>query len=276
VESVLSAPNLTENLSVQALFASELRRYRVERHLTQEELAKQVYCSSGLVSMIETGKRAPNKDFTNRCDEVLETGGALIRLWPLLTKEAYPSWFRPFVEMEAEATAIHEFEVQAMPGLLQTEDYARTVIDASWPPNDEHETESQLAARMERQEVLNRKNPPLLWVVLDEAVLRRPIGGPTVMAGQLTHLIEMAARLNIRIQVLPFSKGVHAAMDGAFELLDIPKDKRAVYVEGPGTGQLIINPDLVAQLRLRFDALRGLALSPEESIDLIATTLGEL
>ncbi len=215
--------------------------------LTQEELAQQVFCSGALVSMIETGKRAPNKDFTRRCDEVLATGGALMRLWPLLTREAYPSWFRPFVEMEAAATVIHEFEVQAVPGLLQTEDYARTVIDASWPPNDPEETERQLAARLERQEILKRRTPPLLWVVLDEGVLRRTVGGPDVMRAQLTHLIDMSAHLHIRLQVLPFDCGVHAAMDGAFEILEMAQSEYVVYIEGPSTGQLVIKPKLVAR-----------------------------
>ncbi|MGA8117851.1 MAG: helix-turn-helix transcriptional regulator [Actinocatenispora sp.] len=262
--------------SVQSLFSSELRRYRLERKLTQDELAQQVYCSSGLVSMIETGKRSPNRDFTIRCDDVLSTGGALMRLWPLLTREAYPSWFRPFVEMEAAATVIHEFEVQAVPGLLQTEDYARTVIQASWPPNDPKETERQLAARLERQEILKRRTPPLLWVVLDEGVLRRPVGGPDVMRAQLTHLVEMASHQHIRLQVLPFAQGVHAAMNGAFTVLDLNKHESAVYIEGPGSGQLVVKFEAVTQLRLRFDALRALASSPEESIDLVQRALGEL
>jgi transcriptional regulator with XRE-family HTH domain len=273
VRELLTGPDAP---SVPALFAAELRRYRVEAHLTQDELAQRVYCSSGLVSMIETGRRSPNKDFTKRCDEVLGTGGALMRLWPLLTREAYPSWFRPFVEMEAAATAIHEFEVQAVPGLLQTADYARTVIGASWPPNTPDETDRQLAARLERQEILDRPSPPLLWAVLDEGVLRRPVGTPDVMRAQLQHLLKMAQRQHIRLQIMPFTCGVHAAMDGSFFVLDLPNREHVVYVEGPGAGRLLIAPDVVTQLRLRFDALRGLARSPDDSANMIAATLGEL
>ncbi|GIL26110.1 transcriptional regulator [Actinocatenispora comari] len=273
VRELLTGPDAP---SVPALFAAELRRYRIEARLTQDELAQRVYCSSGLVSMIETGRRSPNKDFTKRCDEVLGTGGALMRLWPLLTREAYPSWFRPFVQMEATATAIHEFEVQAVPGLLQTADYARTVIGASWPPNSPDETDRQLAARLERQEILDRPSPPLLWAVLDEGVLRRPVGTPDVMRAQLQHLLKMAQRQHIRLQIMPFTAGVHAAMDGSYTVIDLPNREHVVYVEGPGGGRLVITPELVTQLRLRFDALRGLALSPEESSAAVAARLGEL
>ncbi|BCJ34778.1 hypothetical protein Athai_22810 [Actinocatenispora thailandica] len=132
------------------------------------------------------------------------------------------------------------------------------------------------AARLERQEILDRPSPPLLWAVLDEGVLRRPVGTPDVMRAQLQHLLEMAQRQHIRLQVLPFAAGVHAAMDGAFEVLDLPNREHVVYVEGPGAGRIFISPNVVTQLRLRFDALRGLALSPDDSANMIAATLGEL
>ncbi|MEV0841240.1 helix-turn-helix transcriptional regulator [Actinocatenispora sera] len=225
--------------------SAESATRRIDAHLAQEELAQRVYCSSGRVSMIETGRRSPNKDFTKRCDEVLGTGGALMRLWPLLTREAYPSWFRPFVEMEATATAIHEFEVQAVPGLLQTADYARTVIGASWPPNTPDETDRQLAARLERQEILDRPSPPLLWAVLDEGVLGRPVGTPDVMRAQLAHLLKMAQRQHIRLQILPFTAGVHAAMNGSYFVLDLPNQEHVVYMENPDSGRLSIKPETV-------------------------------
>jgi transcriptional regulator with XRE-family HTH domain len=157
------------------LYAAELRRWRQERGITQERLAALTHYSAALVGMVEKLQRNPTREFTSRCDDVLATGGALARLLPLLAAESYPSWFRPFVEMEAEATAIQEFEVQVIAGLLQTEDYARAVLN-SWPPKSPAEIERRLAARLDRQRILDRADPPLLSFVLDESVLRRPMG----------------------------------------------------------------------------------------------------
>jgi transcriptional regulator with XRE-family HTH domain len=157
------------------LYAAELRRWRQERGVTQERLAALTHYSAALVGMVEKLQRNPTREFTSRCDDVLATGGALARLLPLLAAESYPSWFRPFVEMEAEATAIQEFEVQVIAGLLQTEDYARAVLN-SWPPKSAEEIERRLAARLDRQRILDRTDPPLLSFVLDESVLRRPMG----------------------------------------------------------------------------------------------------
>lgn len=262
--------------SIQAYFASELRRLRLLRGLTQEQLSTRICYSTGLISMIETGRRLPNRDLAGRCDKALEAGGALERLWPLVNREAYPTWFRSFVEFEAQATSILEFEAQTIPGLLQTEAYARALLASMWPPHGEDEVEQRLAGRLNRQQILDRKKPPLLWVVMDESVLRRTVSDRAMAAEQLQHLIEMAHRPSIRIQVLPFTVGIHAAMDGSFFVLDMPDGDRIAYVEGPGRGRLLTEPHEVADCGRRFDALCAAALSPEDSIGLIKRTLGEL
>ncbi|MGH3328005.1 MAG: helix-turn-helix domain-containing protein, partial [Streptomycetales bacterium] len=187
--------------SVLGYFAAELRRHRTDVGLTQDQLGEAVSYSGALVGMVETARRAPGRDFAARCDEVLETGGALARIWPLITRETYPEWFRPFVELEAEATSILKYEVQVVPGLLQTEPYARAVLRAGRPRDTDEEIERHVAARLERQAVLAREAPPLLWAVLDEAVLRRPIGGHDVLRQQVAHLLERCQHPNVRLQV---------------------------------------------------------------------------
>ncbi|MGA8116293.1 MAG: helix-turn-helix transcriptional regulator [Actinocatenispora sp.] len=261
--------------STRRFFADELRRLRHERGLTQEQLAQRISYSTGTVSMIEKLQRNPTPGFTEKCDEVLETGGALTRLLPLLSREAYPSWFRPFVKLEAEAVAIQEFEVQVIAGLLQTEDYARAVLN-TWPPKKTDEIEHRLAARMERQQVLTRDDPPLLSYVLDESVLRRPMGGAAVMAGQLQHLIDVAQLPHIQLQILTFDRATNAPTDGSFFVLELPRGDRVVYVEGPAGGRLIPDRTAVQEFARAFDAARCQALAVEDSIALIARVRGEL
>lgn len=257
------------------LYAAELRRWRQERGVTQERLAALTHYSAALVGMVEKLQRNPTREFTSRCDDVLRTGGALARLLPLLAAESYPSWFRPFVEMEAEATAIQEFEVQVIAGLLQTEDYARAVLN-SWPPKSAEEIERRLAARLDRQRILDRADPPLLSFVLDESVLRRPMGPASMMAAQLTHLIETAARPNIQLQILTFKRAPTAPTDGSFTVMQLPQHDTVLYVEGPGNGRLYPDRELVDRFVRAFSAAQCQALAVEDSVQLIARLRGEL
>jgi transcriptional regulator with XRE-family HTH domain len=134
--------DLDPSSSVVAFFGAELRRLRSAVGISQEDLGQRISYSGSLVGMVETARRAPTRDFAERCDEALETGGVLARLWPLVSQEALPSWFRPFAELEREATSIRSWEPLVVPGLLQTEDYARALI-AAWQPGDGQEVVQQ-------------------------------------------------------------------------------------------------------------------------------------
>ncbi|MGI5122109.1 helix-turn-helix domain-containing protein [Marinactinospora thermotolerans] len=261
---------------VVAYFGSQLKRFRNEKDLTQDQLGAKIGYTGAMVGYVENARRIPSKKFIMACEEHLDAAGALMDLWPLINRESYPDWFRPFVELEGDAVSIREFEVQSVPGLFQTEDYARAVLGANWPPPDPDEVERQLSARLERQKILDRPQPPLLWVVLEESVIRRPVGGRDVMVDQLRHLIKMAERPRVRLQVLPFSKGAHAAMDGGFTVLELSTREKVLYTERPGSGHVTADGDEVAKCDQRMSALIGLALSPEESADLIVTTIGVL
>ena len=263
---------LEPSASVPAYFGAELRRLRKLSGLSQEELGAKINYTGALVSMIEMALRTPSLQFAEMCDRVLETDGTLTRLWPLVIKTIYPIWFQGFVELEATATAIFTFNPQNVDGLLQTEDYARAVLQAaSWS----EDVEQRVAARLERQKLLEHPARPLVWAILDEAVLRRPVGGRDVLRGQLKRLAELATLRRIVLQILPFSAGEHACMDGAMTIMSFSDGPDEVYIEGPGTAQLISRQSDVETCRLRYDLAKAVALSPAASVEMIMVMMEE-
>lgn len=159
----MADPDETPPETLREYFVVQLRRFRHDRGLSQAQLAERINFSPGLISMVETLQRAPTADFTAACDAALDTGGALTNLLPMIAREAYPKWFQSFVALEGEAKTIEGFEVQLVPGLLQTEEYARAVFQPDWPPRDPTELDERLKARLERQAILDRAEPPLIW-----------------------------------------------------------------------------------------------------------------
>lgn len=140
-------------------------------------------------------------------------------------RDVLPEWFSVFVSLESESSAIRAYEPHYIPGLLQTENYARAVLRAGMPHAPEGEIKRQVALRLERQDVLRRVEPPLLWVVMDETVLRRPIGGPEVMREQIDHLLDMTKQSHVRLQIMPLNAGPHPAMYGPFHFFRFPLEE---------------------------------------------------
>jgi transcriptional regulator with XRE-family HTH domain len=274
----MSAPrDLDPAASVLAFFGAELRRLRVAAGVSQEDLAQQIAYSASLVGMIETARRAPARDFAERCDVALDTGGALARLWPLVSQEALPRWFRPFAEIEREATSIRTWEPLDIPGLLQTEEYARALITA-WQPGDSHETvEQQVTARLERQRLLARDDPPLIWAIIGEPALRSPVGGPAVLHDQLIRLLDVeAARPGLILQVVPLIAGAHPGSAGPLLLLTRRGEPDVAYLEVQGRGLMLDRAEEVARYGFLYDMLRAVALPPEASRDMIADCAKEV
>ncbi len=255
--------------SALAVFASELRSARAARGLSQEQLADKIAYSSSMVAMIESRRRVATVDFAERCDEALATGGSLARLQPLVAGEAYPSWFRPFVELERSARSLRTWEPLLVPGLLQTEDYARAVIRAARPSDEADQVEAAVAARMQRQSILERDSPPMLWCILDQAVFCRPVGGRVVMAEQVGQLLTAALRPKIIIQVVPFEAGAHPGLTGAFVLASFDGQPDTVHLDSAWAGLIAERAETVDACAFAFDTLRAEALSPAKSIDLI-------
>ncbi|MGW1095735.1 helix-turn-helix domain-containing protein [Streptomyces sp. NPDC002455] len=249
----------------------ELRRQREANGLRQGQLGEIIFCTGSLIGQIETTKKVPTRDFSERLDAALGTDGVFSRLVGLVLRSQLPTWFQPYAEMEARATYISTYQAQLVYGLLQTEEYARAVLATGMPAD----LEGLLAARMERQRILEREQPPLAWAILDEAVLHRPIGGPAVMRNQLARLLEFTRHRWMRIQVLPFSAGEHSSLAGSFNALRFDDDPDLIYTEDLISGHMTANPETIREGARRYAHLQAAALSIEGSAALIARVMEE-
>ncbi|MFC9859662.1 MULTISPECIES: helix-turn-helix domain-containing protein [unclassified Streptomyces] len=253
-----------------ALFGAQVRRLRIAAGLTQAELGEMTHVVSTRITQIERSSGArPTLELARALDAALVADGLLIDLWPYVHREAFPDWSRAFMAHSARAVSIREYASHVVPGLLQTEAYARALLSVGRSLRDEEHLEERLGARMERQERLAAPGRPDLWVVLDESVLRRPVGGQAVMRTQLARLLELAEEPHITVQVLPFDQGEHDAMGGSLTVLVLPDGTEAAYTEGAHYGQLIEEPEEVGRFTVTYDRLRAVALPPLMSLDMI-------
>jgi transcriptional regulator with XRE-family HTH domain len=271
----VSARDLDSAASPLRVFGAMLRRYRVKAGMSLEQLGALVYLSDDMVGKIENGQRVPTEQFTTACDAVpeLNTGGVLTDLRALLKdylkQRAYPGWFVRWADKEADAKILRWFEPIVVPGLLQTQGYAHALLADRIASNPD-DAEDAVAARMERQLVLARDRPPELWVVIDEAVLHRPVGGARVMREQLDYLIEAARRSNVVLQVIPAAVGVHDGLGGAgFIIADFADAPPVAYQETAVSGQVIEDADDIAVLMGSWDRVRAEALPRGASLDLM-------
>lgn len=248
-------------------FGVRLRKYRTNKGYSQHQLAELVQASQSFIRMMESGSRPCPADLAVRLDDVLDTNGELGDLAAMVNEEPHPRWFQPFVRAEAEASTIKEFEPFVISGLLQTEEYATEVIRAGKPDATDEEIKHEVAARMGRREVFAREKPPRLWLILDEAALRREIGGHACMHAALAAVLDAASKPRMTVQVLPFSVGAHAALNGSLTLLE--SKHKSAYSEGHATGRLITDPDEVEDCAHAFGLLQSAALGVQASLDLI-------
>ena len=261
-----------------AAFASQLRLWRLHMSWTQVEIGGKLGYSASLISGIETMDKAPTADFAARCDEVFGTPATFVTLQELVAREAYPAFFAPVIPFEREAVRIHGWEPGTMPSLLQTEDYARALIEAGRPKDSRDEIDRLVAARMERQKVVTSETAPLLWYVLDESVLRRVVGGPGVMRRQLGKLLEAADAQGIVVQTLPFTADSHAGADGPISVYEFAETPSVCYTECYGGGRIVEGRREVADLMTVINLIRASALSARDSramIRRIATDLAD-
>jgi transcriptional regulator with XRE-family HTH domain len=267
--------------------ASELRRLRDKAGLTIDEVGEKLECSASKVSRIETGQVGVNprdaRDMLALYGVESDEMEALVQLAREARKRgwwhAYNEVFTgAFVGLESEASTLRTFQALLVPGLLQTEEYTRAVIEAIRPDATESELERRVAGRIERQRLLTEKDPPEYWAVLDEAVLQRPVGGREVLRGQLYHLLKMATLPHVTIQVVPFEAGAHGGMEGPFLILGFPEqgDPDVVYVENTTTGVYLEQHSDVRRYTLMFDHLRACAMRPEETIAMVTETAEQL
>jgi transcriptional regulator with XRE-family HTH domain len=254
------------------VFGAELRYYRTRTGLSQKDLASRANVSHDVISKIETGERPPAEDFPPRLDAVpdLDTRGALTRLWDHLKKgqkQRLHGWFQEWADIEAQATVLRWYEPLVVPGLLQTEDYARVILSVR-PDGSLDDLDEQVAARLARQAALDQPDAPQLWCVLDEGVLHRAIGGSKVMRSQLYRLAEVAEHPKNTIQVIR-AAGAHAGLLGGFIIADVDARPPVAYLETAAEGHVTDSPSVATHVALSFDRHRAEAESWASSRDLI-------
>ncbi|MEV2252041.1 helix-turn-helix transcriptional regulator [Streptomyces sp. NPDC050147] len=252
-------------------YGSELRRLREAAGLKQGQLGGCIFCTASLIGQIETAKKVPTRDFSERVDAALGTDGVFSRLVGLVLKSQLPTWFQAYAEMEARAAYISTYQCQLVYGLLQTEEYARALLGVDHPGK----REELVAARMERQRILERQQPPALWVVVGEAVLHQEVGDRDVMRGQLARLLEFRDHPWVQVQVLPYSIGQHTGMMGSFTLLRFDDDPDLFYAESYDAGHMTANSQVIRERSVGYARLQSCALSTEGSAKLIARVMEE-
>ncbi|MEU5417307.1 helix-turn-helix domain-containing protein [Streptomyces clavifer] len=259
----------------------QVRLLRERADLTQRELGERLGYSEDLVRSLERGRRTPQPEFLDAADDTLGAGGLLraatedVARAKARARVKHPAWFRDYARLEADAVEINFFSTLTFPGLLQTEEYARTTFLSRQPLLDEATIEQRVNARLARQETLTRWPSPMVSAVIDESVLRRSVGGYEVRRGQLTYLQRLARLRSTTIQVLPMACEDHSALEGPFILLTPRGRQQLGYVEVQSTNRLITDAEEVRILAARYGSIRGQALSPHESLALIEKLLGE-
>jgi transcriptional regulator with XRE-family HTH domain len=252
-------------------YGFELRRLREAAGLSQKQLGEILNYTGSLVGQIETARKVPTLEFSERADAALGSDGLLSRLVELVLRSQLPAWFRQVAELEARAVEICTFQTHMIHGLLQTAAYVRGVLGAL----EKGDLDDRTAVRLARQRIFEKQEPPVCWLVVSEAALYQEIGDRKTMRGQLTHLLSFEHNPRINIQVLPFSAGAHAGLQGSFNLYRFASDPTIVYTEGYASGHPSANPDTVKDCSLRYDHLRAAALSLKDSAELIRRVMEE-
>lgn len=261
---------------VQA-FALELRAQREAGGLTQEQLARLMGYSTSVIAKLETCRTIPSPQHAGQADSALGTPGTFRRMRQAMINGAYEPWVRAFLDMEERATVLRNWESLVVPGLLQTEAYARGVLRGARPTDSDAAIEQLVAGRMARQEIWGRADPqpPVLSAILGEAVLRQRVGGAAVMREQLGRLIEAARNPRITVQVMPFAAEAHPGLLGPFVVASFENGPDAAYLDSVLDGQVSERRQQVAQARLLYDTLAREALSPGASVELITKVAQE-
>jgi transcriptional regulator with XRE-family HTH domain len=273
------------------LVGARLRRLRTEMGLTREEAAEAIRASEWKIHRLENGQVGfKERDIIDllRLYEVSDPGEvaefvALAREantpgWWQHYGDVLPQWFRTYVDLEAAAAVIRTYEGQFVPGLLQTDDYMRAVIQGAHLEDSNEEVGRRVRLRMARQTLLTGEQPPRLWAVVDEAALRRPVGGREVMRGQLERLVEATKLPNVTLQILPFDAGAHPAMVGSFSILRFPEQELpdVVYLEHLTSAIYLNKPEEVDQYLHVMESICVRAAAPDRTAELLGKILDEL
>lgn len=253
-------------------FRHLLRKHRMERGLSQDALGAEVHITGSQIGHYESGRSIPVDTMADALDGALGAGGELRSAADRSRGEAVAPWLRPWKENEARAVLIRAFQPLLIPGLLQTEEYARQVIGAG--AHSEVQTEERTRERMERQAAtLDRPQPVILSAIIGEAALRD--GGVTLMKGQLEHLVDIGHRPNVHVRVVPFGGGLHLGHGGPFALASLPNGSRVAYIDDPLEGKVVATALELAHLDEAWESIGARALPWRQSRDLILRVIDE-
>ncbi|EFL03287.1 Helix-turn-helix domain-containing protein [Streptomyces sp. TverLS-915] len=270
-------PEPSETLRV---FGSVVKAFRKRAGLTQEQLAEGLGYSVDMISSIEQGRRMPQPEFVDATERELDAVGMLSVMLPhVVRRPGLASRFRQWALLETEAMSLYTYECRIVPGLLQTESYARAVVLNVPPLPSSEELNQRLAARLERQELLSTdRNPPCAFsFIIEEAVFTRRTGGNEVTCGLVDHILRVVREnWNVEVQVMPLHQPTHAGLDGSMQLLETPDNIWRAYSEGQKTGVLISDPKAISVLQQRYAKLRSQALTPADSVRLLEQLRGAL
>nr|WP_308299027.1 helix-turn-helix transcriptional regulator [Streptomyces sp. GESEQ-35] len=259
-----------------------IRLLRERKGWTQKEFGQKVGYGPDQIGAMERGVRVTRPEFLEKADELLDAGGLLKEAIPDVkkamakTRTRHPEWYRGYAVLEAEATALHVYSNQLVPGLLQTGDYAGAVFTQWRPLLHELAIEKRVADRIARQRILENGPSPTFSFVLDESVLLRPVGGRDVHAAQLEYLLRLGSLRTVALQVMPMDREEQPSMDGPFNLLTVRRGEQVAYVEIHTYPRLITDVEEVRVLNERYGLLQAHALRPNESLDLIERLRGRL
>ncbi len=259
-------------------FGAVVQALREHAGLSRTELGARVQYSKHTVESVELGRRMPDEVFVERAEEALGNTGALRKAACHLTRgeAGLAAWFRRWARLEREAVSLCTYECRLVPGLLQSEAYARAVFEGTIPLRTDEELEVQLAARMERQAIMRERPTVPFSFIVEEHVFRRRFGDQEAMRELFEHVLRCSAPRNVTLQVVPLEAGLHTCLDGPVQVLETPEGRRLGYSEGQESGRLIADRKEVSVLYQRYDTLRSQALGPKESRDLLERLRGEL
>ncbi|MDT0342071.1 helix-turn-helix domain-containing protein [Streptomyces litchfieldiae] len=257
-------------------FGRQCRTLREFHKMTREQVAEPCAISASMIGAVERGERIPDTELIHSLDRVLQANGLLTSVSDYMAAEKYREFFRDYAALERGCYALNSYAPLAIPGLLQTEAYARAMFKMYTPALSEEEIEKQVAARLERQELLKRVPEPFLGFIIEESVLLRPVGGKAVLKEQLLHLADCARKHFITVQVMPTDREEHVGLHGYLTLLTSKEHRNYAYVEHQNGNELISDKKRVALMNERYGILRAQALSPQESARFIEKLAGEL
>ncbi|MFJ6696456.1 Scr1 family TA system antitoxin-like transcriptional regulator [Streptomyces sp. NPDC091272] len=261
------------------MFGLQQKALRAHRGLTQEQLAAMTARNYSLstVQKVEAGSIRPHPDYVTDVDHALGAKGMLVAMLEELAKPGYPEFFQGYADTEKTTTRLYTYNTHALHGLLQTEAHARVVLSNFVPLLEDDEIEANVRGRLERQSLLARKPSPALCFVIEEQVLRRPIGGTAVHKEQLLHIADCARMRNISLHVMPTNVETHVGLDGSMTLLDTEEGQSLAYVEYQGGGSTFYSlPKEVNAMEQRYAMIRSDALRTRESLKLIEELAGAL